>query len=158
MNSIYLRLIAVLFITGIGVIGFTMVNMILLKRANRTPVGLEFQRPKTPAILYFTTPDCLPCRSTQRPAISRLLEISGEQVQLIEVDASAQAKLADSWGVLSVPTTFVIDSAGRPRQVNHGVTSTEKLLRQLEQAEGRSLSIDLPLQIQALETGAPATD
>jgi len=38
--------------------------------------------------------------------------------------------------VLSVPTTFIIDSQGRPRRVNHGVASAEKLLNQIEEVEG----------------------
>lgn len=32
---------------------------------------------------------------------------------------------------------FIIDSQGKPRVVNHGVASTEKILGQLEKAEGR---------------------
>jgi hypothetical protein len=46
--------------------------------------------------------------------------------------------VADYWGVLSVPTAVVIDSQGRPRRVNHGVTSAEKMLKQIEEVEGRS--------------------
>jgi hypothetical protein len=32
---------------------------------------------------------------------------------------------------LSVPTTYIIDSQGQPRFVNHGVALYEKLSRQL---------------------------
>ena len=39
--------------------------------------------------------------------------------------------LARDWSVLSVPTTFVLDRDGTPRQVNHGFASTEKLLGQI---------------------------
>jgi protein-disulfide isomerase-like protein with CxxC motif len=56
----------------------------------------------------------------------------GEKVQVIEIDASERKDLADEWGVLSVPTTFILDKKGQPRQVNHGVTRAEKLLAQLE--------------------------
>jgi hypothetical protein len=34
-----------------------------------------------------------------------------------------------------VPTTFIIDSRGRPRYVNHGVAGWEKLLKQIESVE-----------------------
>jgi hypothetical protein len=44
--------------------------------------------------------------------------------------------VADYWGVLSAPTTFIIDARGQPRAVNHGLASMEKLLRQLEASEG----------------------
>jgi len=102
--------------------------------------GLEAFRCGLPAILYFTTPDCVPCRTTQRPALERLLAELAEAVQLIEVDASAQPKVADYWGVLTVPTTFVIDPQGRPRRVNHGVTNAEKLKAQLEEIGSGSKS------------------
>ncbi|HLE53485.1 MAG TPA: hypothetical protein VI755_15570, partial [Anaerolineales bacterium] len=42
---------------------------------------------------------------------------------------------ADYWGVLSVPTTFIIDRRGRPRRVNHGVASAEKLFKQIEDVD-----------------------
>ncbi|MEN8242725.1 MAG: thioredoxin family protein [Chloroflexota bacterium] len=158
MTPFLLRLITAVCFIGIGVGGYTLINKTLLKRANRALTGLEAQQQNTPAILYFTTPDCMPCRTTQRPAINRLLETTGEQVQLIEVDASVQPKLAESWGVLSVPTTFVIDSDGQARQVNLGVTSTEKLLDQLEQAAGRPFVKNPLLKMRTREAGAPGTD
>jgi thioredoxin-like negative regulator of GroEL len=67
----------------------------------------------------------------QRPAIQRLIELTGKGLQVVEIDASARPEVASQWGVLSVPTTFVIDASGQARHVNHGVASTEKLLRQL---------------------------
>jgi thioredoxin-like negative regulator of GroEL len=94
--------------------------------------GLETLRPGIPAILYFNTPDCLPCHTVQRPAIEELkAELDGD-IQVLEVDASTQHTIADYWGVLSVPTTFIIDATGQPRQMNQGVANVEKLKRQLE--------------------------
>jgi thiol-disulfide isomerase/thioredoxin len=139
MNPLLIRLFLTVILISAGIGGYRLINQRLLKRANRAPLGLEGQRPNTAAILYFTTPQCVPCKTLQRPALEQLLEQTGEQVQLIEVDAAAQPKIAESWGVLSVPTTFVIDSDGQAREINHGVASTEKLLGQLEQVEGRPL-------------------
>ncbi|HJW89863.1 MAG TPA: thioredoxin family protein [Anaerolineales bacterium] len=110
-------------------------NRVIIARARGRRLGLEAIRPGIPAILYFTTPSCAPCMTVQRPALLRLVESLAEQIQVIEVDASAQPHLADYWGVLSVPTTFIIDSQGRPRRVNHGVAGAEKLSRQLEEVE-----------------------
>jgi thioredoxin-like negative regulator of GroEL len=53
-------------------------------------------------------------------------------VQIVEIDATVDTAVADYWGVLSVPTTFVIDAQGTPRSINHGLTSKEKLQRQIE--------------------------
>jgi thioredoxin-like negative regulator of GroEL len=68
----------------------------------------------------------------QRPAIQRLSERVGDDLRVIEIDAAEQPDLAVQWGVMSVPTTFVLDASGEPRYVNHGVTPMEKLLRQVE--------------------------
>ena len=57
-------------------------------------------------------------------------------VQVIEVDASSHPDVANYWGVLSVPTTFIIDSHGEARRVNHGVTSADKLQAQIVAVRG----------------------
>jgi thioredoxin-like negative regulator of GroEL len=153
-----IRLLIAIGLIALGLGGYSLANRAMLKRANRKQLGLEGLRTNTPAILYFTTPYCVPCKTTQRPALERLLETTSERVQLIQVDALEHSELAESWGVLSVPTTFVIDSGGQARRVNHGVASTEKLLEQLEQVEGRSLIQTSSAEIQRRRAGAPGTD
>jgi thiol-disulfide isomerase/thioredoxin len=158
VNAEVIRLLVAIGLIGFGIGGYTLVNRLLLKQANRRQLGLEGLRPDSPAILYFTTPYCVPCKTTQRPALERLLELTGEQVQVIQVDAVKQPKLAERWGVLSVPTTFVIDSKGQARRVNHGIASTEKLLGQLEEVEGHPLRRDAERTTQPRHAEAPGTD
>jgi thiol-disulfide isomerase/thioredoxin len=81
-------------------------------------------------LVYFTTPTCIPCKTVQRPAIQRLSQMLGNDLHVVEVDATEQPELASRWGVMSVPTTFLFDPHGRLRHVNHGVTRAEKLLMQ----------------------------
>jgi len=126
---------------GIALLGYGAYRLLLrlqLRRAGGELKGLEGGRPGVPAILYFTTPTCQPCKMLQRPALKALAEELGDGVRVVTVDASEQPELADYWGVLSVPTTFVIDSRGQPRTVNNGVAGKDKLLRQIAEAEGRS--------------------
>ncbi len=107
----------------------------LLRRAARLAGGdpvLAGLRPGVPAIVYFTSPNCAPCQFQQKPALARLQADLGEGLQVIEVDALAQSDAAMRWGVLSVPTTFVLDRTGRPRDVNYGVAGAEKLKAQLQ--------------------------
>jgi len=111
-------------------------NWVLIARARGKRLGLETIRPGVPAVLYFTTPTCIPCKTIQRPALIKLQERLSDSIQVIEVDAAAQPELANYWGVLSVPTTFIIDSRGRPRRVNHGVSRADKLQKQIEEVEG----------------------
>jgi thiol-disulfide isomerase/thioredoxin len=119
----------------LGAAAFSGWNRLQLRRlgqsAGKNLPGLEQLRPGVASVLYFYSPDCVPCRSAQRPALERLQSQMGQTLQVIEVDAAANTAIADHWGVLSVPTTFVIDPQGQPRRVNHGVASSEKLLQQL---------------------------
>jgi thiol-disulfide isomerase/thioredoxin len=129
-----------LLIAGILVAAFWAVNWLIVKQARSKRLGLEDIRPNIPAILYFTTPSCVPCKTIQRPALARLQERMPDALQVIEIDAAVRPDLADYWGVLSVPTTFIIDARGRPRRVNHGVSSAEKLQKQIEEVEGQPLT------------------
>ncbi|MCB2178672.1 thioredoxin family protein [bacterium] len=140
MNPILLRgLIAVgVMIAGIG--GYLLFNKLILHRAAVRNLGIPGYKLGRPAVLYFTMDGCVPCKTTQRPALARLMALTAGRVQLVEVDAVNQPEMTERWGVLSVPTTFIIDQHGRPRRVNHGVTLTEKLLNQLEQAAGQPLT------------------
>ncbi len=113
-------------------LSYWLIGRLLLARNARRALRLDEYRLGRPAILYFTTPDCAPCRTIQRPALESLVELLGAQLQIIEVNALEQPELADVWGVLSVPTTFLIDAQGRPRGVNHGVARAPKLLAQLQ--------------------------
>ncbi len=88
----------------------------------------------TPTLLYFSSESCVQCHTQQWPAIQRALAACGGVVSLQKVDALAQPNLASQWGVLTVPTTVVLDRSGRPTAINYGVAETRKLLDQLAQA------------------------
>jgi thiol-disulfide isomerase/thioredoxin len=129
-NDTYLRIFEAAAIIGVGVTLWVLVNRWILIRARKNSPGLETIG--TRSILYFTTPTCAPCKTFQRPAIERVQQVLGDCLKVIEIDASTQPELASQWGVLSVPTTFILDAKGQPRHINHGPTSAEKLLKQLE--------------------------
>jgi hypothetical protein len=52
---------------------------------------------------------------------------------VVEIDAAQQPDQASRWGILSVPTTILLDPTGKPRHINNGVTSAEKLRRQISE-------------------------
>lgn len=131
-DFLFVRLMIALGTIGAGWIAYRVLNQIILLRArSRHPAGGVVYQDK-PVLLYFTTPTCAPCKTLQRPAIRQLQQAVGNRLEVIEIDASAEPEVASQWGVLSVPTTFVIDPSGKPRHVNHGVASAEKLLRQIQ--------------------------
>ena len=127
-----LRILGAAAIIASGITMYQLGNRWILRRASMIPRDSRFTRLGKPTLLYFTTPTCVPCKTVQRPAIERLQQLAGDRLQVIEIDAQSQPELARKWGVLSVPTTFVLDAQGKPRHVNHGVTPVEKLLRELE--------------------------
>ncbi|MAE09251.1 MAG: hypothetical protein CL661_10890 [Bacteroidetes bacterium] len=88
-------------------------------------------------IVYFTTPMCAICRSTQRPAFDRL-QAKMEAVNIVKVDSTENPDGAKRWGVISVPTTFVLGRNGKPNKVNNGFVDENKLLAQLSTAHGKS--------------------
>jgi thioredoxin 1 len=120
-------------IIGIGLGAYVLINRLLLQRSRALVRHLDGFQPGRPGILYFTTPDCAPCKTIQRPALAQVRSQLGEDLQIIEIDATHQPELASEWKVMSVPTTFVIDAHGRPRHVNHGATRAEKLLQQIQE-------------------------
>jgi len=126
-----------LIVSGLGL--FHLFNRMLLLRAQRAQ-RVQKQSVKRPALpfgrpslMYFTTPDCAPCKTVQRPAIRTVQQTLGERLEIIEINAYEQPDLARQWGVMSVPTTFIVDAAGKPRHVNHGVTPAVRLLAQLKE-------------------------
>jgi thiol-disulfide isomerase/thioredoxin len=126
------RLLITVSLLGVGALAFLLFNRFTLRRAESKVSRLPTYRQDIPAIVYFTTPTCAPCKTYQRPMLRKMQEKMGEWLQVIEIDASTQPELAQEWGVVSVPTTFVIDAKGEPKFVNHGIASAEKLLQQLE--------------------------
>ena len=136
MNNpeILLRFVWTLAIIGGGILLYELVNRYLLTRA-RVQVKNLIPTHRRPTLLYFTTPACAPCKTVQRPAIEKLKASLGDSLEVVEIDAAAEPEIASQWGVLSVPTTFIIDTKGQPRHINHGVATADKLLKQIQELE-----------------------
>jgi thiol-disulfide isomerase/thioredoxin len=130
---------------GLIVAGIVLYRLVLRRRLARSAsaaAGLEGYTPGRPAVLYFSSEGCAPCHTIQKPALDELSSEYAESLQVIEVDALRRPDLADAWGVLSLPTTFLIDRHGRPRRVNHGPARADRLRAQMaeigEAAIGRA--------------------
>ena len=114
-----------------GIAAYRLYVWIRLRGSRRNGLGLAGYHPGRPAILYFTAPGCGPCLAIQNPALEELTAQAGDRLQIIKVDALERPAVADAWGVLSVPTTFLIDSHGQPRGVNNGAVRAPQLREQL---------------------------
>jgi len=127
------RLLIALLLMAAGILIYQFYTRQQLKRVRQAiPIDPLLQNldAAKPTIVYFTTPGCIPCRVQQQPALEQLQrEIA---VQVVKVDATQDPDAADRWGVMSAPTTFVLDRNGQPIEVNHGVADANKLKRQIE--------------------------
>jgi thiol-disulfide isomerase/thioredoxin len=130
--DILLRFGLAIVIIGVGVFAYWWINQRSLLKAQTNALTLFGRLPEKPVIVYFTTPDCVPCKTIQRPALNKISAVMGDTLQVIEIDAAHRPELAKLWGVMSVPTTFLLDARGEARYVNHGVTRAEKLMEQLQ--------------------------
>ena len=132
ISDILLRFAYALGIILMGAGAYWLLSQRLLSRAKNNLTSLLNPLPNKPVIVYFTTPDCAPCKTVQRPALEKLMALLGEKLHVVEIDATERPDLAKTWGVMSVPTTFLLDSHGKARYVNNGVTRAEKLMEQLQ--------------------------
>ncbi len=78
-------------------------------------------------VLAFTTPECVPCKTVQRPALDALLERFPGRIAVAEVDALQTPDLARRFGILTVPSTVVIGPDGTIRAINHGTAAADRL-------------------------------
>jgi thioredoxin 1 len=99
------------------------------------PLELQEQLPdRAPGIVYFYGAHCASCRQ-QGAVLDRLA--AEDSVAVIRIDATTNTSLTDVFGIMTVPSTVVVDSLGTVRSVNLGLRSRDALLSQLEEPGGR---------------------
>jgi len=87
------------------------------------------------AVVAFSTPSCAACHTAQAPAIQLAeQQLGASSVRVIRVDASRQPEVARAFGVLTVPSTVVLEPAGRVVAVNQGFAPSRRLIEQLQSA------------------------
>ena len=84
-------------------------------------------------ILAFSSADCRQCHEMQIPALQRVLDARGSKVSVAEVDAPNSPDLAQRYRVLTLPSTVIMDAAGRAHAVNYGFANTQRLLDQVDE-------------------------
>jgi hypothetical protein len=84
-------------------------------------------------ILAFSSADCRQCHELQIPALQRVLDARGSKVSVAEVDAPNSPDLTQRYRILTLPSTVVMDAAGRTHAVNYGFANTQHLLDQVDE-------------------------
>ncbi|GAC1651794.1 MAG: thioredoxin family protein [Ktedonobacteraceae bacterium] len=84
------------------------------------------------SILVFSSEDCRQCHQLQAPALRRVVDARGELISIVEVDAPTSPELTERYQVLTVPTTIILDAAGKAHAVNYGFANAKRLLEQVD--------------------------
>jgi thiol-disulfide isomerase/thioredoxin len=84
-----------------------------------------------PRVLYFRSDHCTSCE-TQAELFARLDAETRDVIEMVDVDAEPER--AEAYGVLTLPTTLIMDPHGEVQQINYGVTKPDKLKKQLARA------------------------
>lgn len=87
-----------------------------------------------PALLVFSTPSCIACRTTQAPAVREVGVRFGDALRVFHVDISKRPAVARAFKVLTAPSSAVLDPAGRVVSLNHGFAPSELLASQVNAA------------------------
>ena len=128
-----LLIVIVAAILGYGIYFF--LHRYQLRRAQIASImkdGIQFKL-GAQHIVYFWSEGCSQCNNAQKPTLDRLMEaVNKRNVELITIRVEENSELAKSWGVRTLPTTYVIDEQGNVVHVNSGLASESILAKQLD--------------------------
>lgn len=99
--------------------------------ASHLPDALAGRLPPGPTVLYFTGAHCAQCRLQQTPILTQLVETV--KVNLHTVDAVQEDTLARFYGVMTLPTTILLDHRHAPKAINHGLATLPQLRQQVSE-------------------------
>jgi len=85
---------------------------------------------QTPTILYFASESCAACPSQAR-YLDQLVSLWQDKLEVQKIDAEVEPETAVKYGVFTLPTTILIDQQGDVREINYGLTHTQKLTQQV---------------------------
>lgn len=127
---IWERLLIILILGLVGTGAFTAVKHVHVQRLNR-------RRPDQaatgqPTLLYFRSETCAVC-PTQARYLEQVMgdEAGNGRVTLHTINVDREPDRAKQYGVMTLPTTMLLDSAGQVREINYGLTPPHKLRQQL---------------------------
>lgn len=127
---IWERLLIILILGLVGMGAYTAVKQRHVRRLNRhiTPPFDDGR----PTLLYFRSETCAAC-PTQARYLAQVMgdEAGNGRVTLHTINVDHEPDRAKQYGVMTLPTTMLLDSAGQVREINYGLTPPHKLQQQL---------------------------
>lgn len=83
-------------------------------------------------ILAFGSATCSQCHTLQQPALRKLQEIRGTQIEVQEIDAPTSPELARRYHILTLPSTVLLNTDGEACAINYGFANIQKLQAQID--------------------------
>lgn len=120
-----LLIIAILSLVGTG--AFVVFKQGHLRRVN---VNARAFAGGQPTLLYFRSDTCAAC-PTQSRYVENLVQGGNGRFTLQSIDVDSQPDKAKEYGVMTLPTTMIIDANGQVKEINYGLTPSHKLQKQL---------------------------
>ena len=124
------RLLLTIFIILISLAIFMVYRYLHLRRLRTVALAPGPARGR-PMVLYFRSDSCAPCQ-TQAPYLRDLEETYGSRLSVQMIDADINKDMASRFGVITLPTTLILDRSGEVKHINYGLTTTSKLSQQME--------------------------
>jgi thiol-disulfide isomerase/thioredoxin len=108
------------------------VELVRQARPDWSVLGTEPDGRRT--LIAFSTPSCAACHKAQAPAIDLVrAQLGDDALRVIRVDAARQPRAARAFGILTVPSTVVVEARGqRIVAVNQGFAPSGRLVQQLQ--------------------------
>lgn len=104
---------------------------ILFKQWHLRKIGqLDTAVSGTATILYFKSETCATC-PTQARFLDQLDSLWNGRLTIEKIDADREPEKAGQFSVFTLPTTIVVDAIGNVREINYGLTNTQKLNKQI---------------------------
>ena len=126
-----------LIISGIIIAFFVLLWLALraiqIHRANQALAVMPSET-ANPVLLYFKSDNCAPC-VTQEQYLTDLEESVGQRMSVRRINTDYDREIAANYGVITVPTTLIVDPAGVVKYINYGITTTSRLAHQLEKVQ-----------------------
>lgn len=84
-----------------------------------------------PTLLYFRSESCTVC-PTQAHYIDTAAQEWNGRIAIQNIDAELEPDKANKYNVFTLPTTIIVDTQGKVREINYGLTQPHKLSQQIQ--------------------------
>lgn len=84
-----------------------------------------------PTLLYFRSESCTVC-PTQSHYIDKAAQEWNGRIAIQNIDAEREPEKAGHYNVFTLPTTIIVDTQGKVREINYGLTQPHKLTQQVQ--------------------------